>query len=462
MSVVALVASWEDHMAALVAAPPLFEAITMKITKLHCLLLMSLCVILFFTYFKWNPHTDEDLNSVSSKSSDEKHQKGLAEQEISYGIMFDAGSTGTRIHVYHFSHKASGALNLDHETFKAIKPGLSAYANEPEKCSAGIQEMLNLAKAEIPEKLWSSTPLVLKATAGLRLLPGDKAQKLLDTVTEIFKLSPFLVGKDSVSIMNGTDEGIFAWITVNFLTGSLTDPSAKRSGMLDLGGGSTQITFYPYEKNTFSNAPAGFITNFQLFDTTYHLYSHSYLGLGLMSARLEIMGGEEGKPLNSGEELITPCVTPGHVTEFLHAGITYKVKGKSDVTSVYESCYKRVAEMLHNKVEVIKEAEVVFFYAFSYYFDRAEDAHLIDPEIGGLVKVKDFEAAAKKECTSRQTTAGASPFLCMDLTYITRLLEDLGFPKEKHLKLVKKINDVETSWALGATFYYMNLLKEKS
>nr|DBA26974.1 TPA: hypothetical protein GDO54_011161 [Pyxicephalus adspersus] len=431
----------------------------MKISKLPCLLLIALCVMLFFSYITWSPrsHVEEEDN-VPKFELEEGSGRKTAASEVFYGIMFDAGSTGTRVHVYKFSRTSSGAPNLDHETFKAIKPGLSAYADEPEKCAAGIKELLDIAMAEIPDNLWSSTPLVLKATAGLRLLPGEKAQKLLDTVRDIFKSSPFLVGKDSVSIMNGTDEGIFAWITVNFLAGSLSNQSAKLAGMLDLGGGSTQITFYPYDKDTFPSAPPGFITTFQLFNRTYHLYSHSYLGLGLMSARLEIMGGKEGIPLQPGEELVTPCLAPAYVTEFEHAGITYKVKGEKGVTSVYESCYRKVGEMLKGKVNHVKEVAVLYFYAFSYYFDRAEDTHLIDPEIGGFVKVKDFKVAANNECTDIEKSGG-HPFLCMDLCYITHLLQDLGFPEEKQLKLVKKINDVETSWALGATFYYMSLMQ---
>lgn len=42
--------------------------------------------------------------------------------------------------------------------------------------------MLDVAKHDVPVGLWKTTPLVLKATAGLRLLPGEKAQKLLQKV----------------------------------------------------------------------------------------------------------------------------------------------------------------------------------------------------------------------------------------------------------------------------------------
>lgn len=54
--------------------------------------------------------------------------------------------------------------------------------------TSGIQELLDVAKQDVPFDFWKATPLVLKATAGLRLLPGEKAQKLLQKV--ILPISP--------------------------------------------------------------------------------------------------------------------------------------------------------------------------------------------------------------------------------------------------------------------------------
>lgn len=42
-----------------------------------------------------------------------------------------------------------------------------------------VQELLEVAKDSIPRSHWKRTPVVLKATAGLRLLPEQKAQALL-------------------------------------------------------------------------------------------------------------------------------------------------------------------------------------------------------------------------------------------------------------------------------------------
>lgn len=61
--------------------------------------------------------------------------------------------------------------------------------------------------------------MVLKATAGLRLLLPAQADALLNAVRDIFLVSGFAVKDDAVEIMDGVDEGIFSWFTVNFLLG---------------------------------------------------------------------------------------------------------------------------------------------------------------------------------------------------------------------------------------------------
>ncbi|KAK3697876.1 hypothetical protein QZH41_010712, partial [Actinostola sp. cb2023] len=91
-----------------------------------------------------------------------------------------------------------GTLKLVDEVFKHTKTGLSSFAKNPKE------------------------------------------------VYKVFKDSPFKVsGPSSVSILDGLYEGIYAWITVNFLTGRFSNKDGALFGALDLGGGSTQITFHP-------------------------------------------------------------------------------------------------------------------------------------------------------------------------------------------------------------------------
>ncbi|XP_034537300.1 ectonucleoside triphosphate diphosphohydrolase 6 isoform X2 [Notolabrus celidotus] len=375
-----------------------------------------------------------------------------------YGIMFDAGSTGTRVHVFKFQTESREAPTLAHETFRAIKPGLSAYADDPEQCKAGIAELLEVAKSTVPISVWSATPVVLKATAGLRLLPGEKAKHLLDQVKAMFMESPFLSADDCVSIMDGTDEGISAWITVNFLTGDLHSVNSPTAGMLDLGGGSTQITFSPQDEKTIQTSPIDYIRSFQMFNNTHTVYTHSYLGLGLMSARLAVLGGVESSPRGS-TELISPCLAPEYSGSWEHADVVYTVRGQKAGEPVYEACRTKVEKVLYRRVTKASGVEDMDFYAFSYYYDRAVDLGVIEESKGGAILVSDYINAAKRVCSSLSVSPPKSPFLCLDLVYISVLLQELGFPPHKQFKLARTINHVETSWALGATFHYMESLK---
>ncbi|KAM9803769.1 LOW QUALITY PROTEIN: ectonucleoside triphosphate diphosphohydrolase 6 [Neosynchiropus ocellatus] len=399
-----------------------------------------------------------------------------------YSIMFDAGSTGTRIHVFQFLTSHQVVPQLERETYRAIKPGLSAYAGEPQQCAEGVEQLLEVAKVSVPPSQWNVTPVALKATAGLRLLPGDKAAGLLDTVRTVFQASPFLTTSDCVSVMDGADEGISAWITVNFLTGGLQHSGSPTVGMLDLGGGSTQITFRPQDERTIQSSPVDFITAFQVFNKTHSLYTHSYLGLGLMSARLAILGGVEAPPLGGSSQLVSPCLAPEYSGVWQHDDITYSVKGQKAGTgprcesrsgpgqrsslrcagdSMLAACRARVEQLLYRKVDKVLAVEDVDFYAFSFYYDRAVDLGAIEAQSAGVVTAAQYSDAAERVCADSYSGPSHGPFLCLDLLYISVLLQELGFPPHKQLKLARTIGRTETSWPLGATLHYLELLKSR-
>uniref|UniRef100_A0A3Q1GXD0 nucleoside diphosphate phosphatase n=1 Tax=Acanthochromis polyacanthus TaxID=80966 RepID=A0A3Q1GXD0_9TELE len=371
---------------------------------------------------------------------------------VFYGIMFDAGSTGTRIHIYKFIQKDPELPVLDNEMYHAVKPGLSAYKDNPEEGGNTIRQLLKIAKKTVPEDEWRRTPVVLKATAGLRLLPEDKASALLKEVRDVFDESPFFVPDNSVSIMNGANE-VLAWVTVNFLT-HLYSNTRRTVGILDLGGGSTQITFLPKSRKTVQSAPPTYIARFNMFNHTYQLYTH-YLGNGLYAARLATLGAL-GADLD-WKIFTSSCLPKKFREDVTFGGTTYKVSGIPDYAG-YKLCYYEVMKVIKGIVHQPYEVKgSSIFYAFSYYFDRAVESGLISSR-GGAVEVRDFKKRAK-ECNKMTKYRAISPFLCMDMTYITCLLkEGFGFKDNTVLQLAKKVNNVETSWALGATFdYFRNL-----
>ncbi|NXX78654.1 ENTP5 diphosphohydrolase, partial [Urocolius indicus] len=380
-----------------------------------------------------------------------------------YGIMFDAGSTGTRIHIYTFVQKSPENLpELEGEIFESVKPGLSAYADQPEKGAESVKRLLDMAIDAVPPHLWKRTPVVLKATAGLRLLSEEKARALLLEVKEVFEESPFLVPEDSVSIMDGSHEGVIcvleAVLSMMLFAGQLSGQNQHTVGTLDLGGASTQITFLPRFEETLKETPGDFLTSFEMFNNTYKLYTHSYLGLGLKAARLATLGALNMEVVD-GQMFRSSCLPKQLEAEWHFGGVKYRYGGNKEGETGFKPCYLEVLKVVKGKLHQPDEIRGSSFYAFSYYYDRAADTNLIDYERGGILEVRDFERKAKEVCDNMERYNSASPFLCMDLAYITALLkEGFGFRDNTLLQLTKKVNNIETSWTLGATFHLLQSL----
>lgn len=111
-----------------------------------------------------------------------------------YAIVIDAGSTGSRIHIFKFLPGAGGHLELQFDKFDQLKPGLSSFADDPPAAARSLAPLLELAEATIPEAQRAATSIMVGATAGLRLLPDGKADLILEEVRTWLRAKPFKVG----------------------------------------------------------------------------------------------------------------------------------------------------------------------------------------------------------------------------------------------------------------------------
>ena len=80
----------------------------------------------------------------------------------------------------------------------------------------------------------------------MRLLPDDQANAILTEVRKLFNdktKCPFLFEDDNdARVILGKAEGIYSWVTVNFLAG-VFGSNKKSFGSLDLGGASPASCF---------------------------------------------------------------------------------------------------------------------------------------------------------------------------------------------------------------------------
>lgn len=405
--------------------------------------------------------------------------------------MVDAGSTGSRIHVYRFHqcHDHDAVKLEEEELFAQTIPGLSAYPDQPQKAAESLDVLLDQAVKLVPLHLQKRTPIAVKATAGLRLLGQSKGDDILKAVRHHLETKypfPIVGGEEGVAIMDGRDEGVYAWITVNFLLGNF-DPHSIRhtAAVLDLGGGSTQIVFEPdrLPDGSFPELPDNDFKYTLKHEGREHLlYQHSYLGYGLMEARKRMHQQVLDQKLlvsEVEENYSHACLPRGLNWEYAKTTNPVKFLGAGS----YADCLG-VADLMLNKHKPCDFAPCSFdgiyqppiadtftqgpIYIFSYFHDRTIPlglpATFILPELASLTEdictgaylENITDIGLKDELLDR-------PEWCLDLSFIYRLLS-FGYeiPNDRELTVAKKIDGVETGWCLGAAIAILgdNSLKD--
>ena len=112
---------------------------------------------------------------------------------MKYLLVIDAGSSGSRLHVYNYDKARPGVLpqiSLPNPTFK-VEPGLSHHAGTPTGAGKSLQPLLEFARKAVPQGMHSSTQIILMATAGLRLLEPDARNGILASCRHTLSHSPF-------------------------------------------------------------------------------------------------------------------------------------------------------------------------------------------------------------------------------------------------------------------------------
>mmetsp|Transcript_4097 Transcript_4097/g.9548 ORF Transcript_4097/g.9548 Transcript_4097/m.9548 type:complete len:465 (+) Transcript_4097:52-1446(+) len=409
---------------------------------------------------------------VSSIQQLQNHPGG-----VRYAIVFDAGSTGSRIHVFKFNVLPEG-LQLMTDTFVQLKPGLSAYAGQPDKAAASLKPLMDTAMKTVPKELQDKTPLSLKATAGLRLLAGGQAIQILDAVRAYLQTFPFKMAPDAVSILDGIEEGAYAWLTLNYLLGKLGKGPEATVAAIDLGGGSVQEAFAMTEAEA-KHAPPYYTIKLRGGTSEYSVYVHSYLGYGLMAGRAKII--DEGP--KGGEH---PCFMKGADSEYVYGGVTHKARAQVGPADP-QACSSLSLQTMHVSKPCGKEDmpqdHCTFdgawrgpprtrseYYVSSYFWDKGMETGIIaDPKaITWTATPNDFAAQANKACSKASLgdvgkaypglKPETTPYMCLDLSFNHQLLVN-GFKLDgnKPLHLVKQImyngQSIEASWALGAAVH---------
>ncbi|EDU42106.1 ectonucleoside triphosphate diphosphohydrolase 1 [Pyrenophora tritici-repentis Pt-1C-BFP] len=137
-----------------------------------------------------------------------------------YGVVLDAGSSGTRVHIYRWLNnntarqKASDAqlhslpvIETYKEWTKKIHPGISTFGEHPHDVgSEHLDKLLSHALKYVPLEEVPNTPLFLLATAGMRILPERQRKDVLKEVCAFARSLKAEVTKEGKIIDSDDDD----------------------------------------------------------------------------------------------------------------------------------------------------------------------------------------------------------------------------------------------------------------
>ncbi|ELT89294.1 hypothetical protein CAPTEDRAFT_163643 [Capitella teleta] len=386
-----------------------------------------------------------------------------------YGVIIDAGSSGSRVRIYGWNPADDGGVPDFREihSMKA-KPGISDYADKVSKLADYMDPLISEAKKIIPSDRHGDTPIYLMATAGMRLLLEDHANSVIDALNDVFEdkaKNPFFYETQHTRILSGEEEGVFAWIAANYLRGFFS-PNSKvpNAGILELGGASTQIAFIPDGAILADKYPV------TVGGRSYSVYVHSYLYYGQNYVVKRIRERlQEADP--KAYTLDNPCMLKDDGACEEIDGQQYLYHG----TGEPEKCLQMMQRFIYKPHEDFCypqpcsigtvyqptiEAEVPFLALSAFYFppDRLkvmQEDGTFTPE---NLRIAALDFCKKNITLAMNETGETGRFLSTECTvalYMSELFTSgYGFANDtQQIRAAGKINGRKIEWPLGAIIY---------
>ncbi|GFT39499.1 ectonucleoside triphosphate diphosphohydrolase 3 [Nephila pilipes] len=411
-----------------------------------------------------------------------------------FGVVMDAGSSKTNTIVYKWQsskHKGTGCVSQEDNCYA---PGGIAEM-DPMK----LDPVINCAKkvtTHIDPAVRFKTPLFFAATAGMRLLRLTNETRANEILAQLDShLNETQLSVQAIEIISGEDEGIYGWITANYLQQTLEIPQKTNPwvpttyGALDMGGASMQISYSLPKKENSSVDTKGL----KLYGQTHNIFSHSNLCFGRDEAerRYRYLLLKDPNVTEIGD----PCLPVGYKYNITGANLfkrpctnstrfpevfkdeTYMKKNYTFVgESSPERCRDDVSKLLDNDIcdkygfkECFKKLDNIpddqEYLAFATYYFTTSFLNVTKSSL------EEYEQAMETFCikniaeVQKISKSKFATQYCFNAKYIHEVLIN-GFRFQnstwKNIQFVQNIAGKDVGWTLGYMINATNLIPEKA
>lgn len=355
--------------------------------------------------------------------------------ESHYSIFVDAGSSGSRLHIY--QTEDSQSMPIINDVFSdSIRPGLSSFQNSPQQAGQSLQKLLTeadqwLQTNGVADR--SEVVINVMATAGMRALNDSEQTAIYQNLTAFIKNNyNFHIG--DIKTIDGQTEALYGWLDINYLKQNFQTYQST-VGSIDLGGASTQIA-YAVEDHRLAKDKIEISIN----QKNYSVFTKSFK-----------LGQDVTQALMDQHPLAASCYSPGNRFKKSARGFFFM----PICAEIYDGIINK-QDVKNNLIPNGGQSFLAYsgvYYSFNFFAPgKKPGKDIIEQRVSTLCSLP-WELL-KKLYKNKVPEKYLSSY-CANGVYSERLLFETYKLADSQLEVADKINNITIDWTLGAALYQM-------
>lgn len=370
-------------------------------------------------------------------------------------IIFDAGSSGTRVYVYEVDKGVATQLSS-----LKLKPGLGSLdPYNTQALNQYFKTLLDSTVTYISEDTRATTPIYLYATAGIRMLTEPQQDAILGATLGSLTTQAQILGypaplAENVRTISGTEEGVFVWLSGNYLSGNLEQGHLSTKNTLvalEMGGASSEIAYLSGQAKDFTLPVEHGRKN-------YSVYAYGYDGLGadkaLASMALSMTPGFDACfPVGAPYPLDNPTLIGTGNLEACVTSIKHEFVDPSELLVCHEQTPGHCSGLGVYQPRNYFTNRYLLTSAFYYLFNTLGLAEQPVAYSSFVKEAKGFCSMGWNEVLEINQPANTLINYCFNAALTKTLLDSWNVRKNDKLIAAATIDGTALEWPLGAALY---------